>query len=267
MRGARVGITAARRAEEQAALVVALGGVPRHGPSVDADRPAADEVLAAIVADVLAAPPEIAVFLTGVGARHLFRAAEREGALDALLAALGRARIIVRGGKPRRVMRERGIPVDWVAQPAEGRVIRDRLLAEGVRGRRILVQCAGAAPDPMIAPLRTAGAEVVAAHPYEIDMPPSSRGALELARDAAAGRLEALTFTSAHAVHGFAAVAERAGLDAADVVGAGVVVAAVGPVTRRALHDHGLPVHVEPATPRMGAMFQALAATLAARAR
>lgn len=267
MRGARVGITAARRADAQAALVVALGGVPRHGPSVDADRPVADEALAAIVADVLAAPPDIAVFLTGVGARHILAAAEREGTLGALAAALGRARVIVRGGKPRRVMRELGIPVDWVAAPAEGRVIRDRLLAEGVRGRRILVQCAGAAPDPMIVPLRTAGAEITEVHPYAIDVPPSSRGALALARDAAAGRLEALTFTSAHAAHGFAAVIERARLDAADLTGAGVVVAAVGPVTRRALHDHGLPVHVEPATPRMGAMFQALAAALAARAR
>ncbi len=38
-------------------------------------------------------------------------------------------------------------------------------------------------------------------------------GPIDLARDAAAGRLDALTFTSAHAVHGFVALAERAGIE------------------------------------------------------
>ena len=50
MNGARVGITGTRRAEQQAALVRALGGVPVHGPSVDLDVPASDAALRAAVA-------------------------------------------------------------------------------------------------------------------------------------------------------------------------------------------------------------------------
>jgi uroporphyrinogen-III synthase len=119
----------------------------------------------------------------------------------------------------------------------------------------------------MNAPLRDAGATVVEAHPYDLDLPPDGAAAVALAEEAAAGRLAALTFTSANAVHGFAALVERAGVDLGAVAASGVVVAAVGPVTRAALASHGLPVHVEPATPRMGAMVQALAADLAARAR
>ncbi len=265
MNGARVGITAARRAEEQAALVRALGGVPQHGPSVDIDHPVADDVLNATLREVLAAPLDIAVFVTGVGARHLLSAADRAGTLERVLAALRATRVVARGIKPRRVLREFSIPIAWVAQPAESRVIRDALLTEPLAGLRILVQCAGAAPDAMIEPFRAAGADVVAAHPYDIDDPPDARDAIALARDAAAGRVEALTFTSAQAVHGFAAIAERAGIDVGALGTAGPLIVAVGPVTRDALLEHGLPVHVEPETPRMGAMYQALAAELARR--
>lgn len=266
MNGARVGITGTRRAEEQAALVRALGGVPVHGPSIDLDVPAPEDALRAAVRGILAAPPDVAVFVTGIGARHLLAAAQRDGTDDALREALRAARVVARGGKARRALREHDVPVAWTAEPPESRAVRDRLLAEGVTGLRILVQCAGAAPDLMVAPLRAAGAEVVEAHPYDIDVPPDARAAVALAEDAAAGRVDAITFTSANAAHGFAAIIERAGVDAAAIAGSGTLIAAVGPVTRAALASHGLPVHVEPATPRMGAMFHALAAALAARA-
>lgn len=267
MNGARVGITAARRADEQTALVRSLGGVPRHGPSVDIDVPAPDSALRETLGEMLAAPLDTAVFVTGVGARHLLEAAIREGMIAPVLAALRTARVIARGTKPRRVLRELGVPVHWTASPAESRVIRDVLLAEPVAGRRILVQCAGGSPDIMIAQLRAAGADVVEAHPYEIDVPPDARAAVSLAQDAVAGRLDALTFTSAHAVHGFVALAERAGIDVAAIGTQGALIVAVGPVTRDALLDHGLPVHVEPGTARMGAMFRELATALSLRDR
>ena len=127
--------------------MLALGGVPRHGPSVDIDQPAPDEVMRETLREVLAAPLDTAVFLTGVGARHLLTAATRTGLIGPLLAALRSAQVVARGGKPRRVLREFAIPVAWTAAPAESRVIRDALLAESLTGRRILVQCAGASPS------------------------------------------------------------------------------------------------------------------------
>ncbi len=265
MNGAQIGITAARRADEQAALVRSLGGVPRHGPSVDIDQPVSDDVMGETLRLVLAKPFDTAVFVTGVGARHLLTAATRLHMIEPLLAALAGARVVARGAKPRSVLREFAVPVEWTASPAESRVIRDALLAEPLAGRRILLQCAGASPDAMIAPLREAGAEVVQAHPYEIDVPPDARGAIELAHDAAEGRLDALTFTSAHAVHGFVALAERAGVEIDAIASGGALIVSVGPITRDALLEHGLPVHVEPQTPRMGAMFHDLAAALALR--
>lgn len=262
MNGARIGITGTRRATEQAALVRSLGGEPVHGPSVDIDVAVPDEDLRATIDALLAAPIDTAVMVTGVGTRHLVEAAVRQGLGDRVVASLRAARVIARGTKPRRVLRELGVPVAWTAAPPESRIIRDVLLGEPLAGRRILVQCAGGAPDLMIAPLRAAGAEVVEAHPYALDVPPDGQPAVDLAIAATRGGIDALTFTSAHAVHGFVALAERAGLDIA-AIGAGTLIVAIGPVTRDALIDNGLPVHVEPETPRMGAMFRATAAALA----
>ncbi len=261
--GARVGVTAGRRADEQAALVTALGGVPRHGSSVDIDRPVSGAGIAAIVEDLITAPPDVAVFMTGVGARHILAGAALGGRLPTLVATLASRRLVARGGKPRRVLRDYGLEADWTAEPAEGRAVVAGLLAEGVRGRRIVVQCAGEGPEPMTSALRAAGARVREVHPYTLDIPGDDAPAAVLAREAAAGGLDALTFTSARAVEGFAAIARRAGVDLGGIRRAGVVVAAVGPVTREALVAHGLPVDVEPRTPRMGAMFHALAAALA----
>ena len=214
----------------------------------------------------LAAPLDAAVFMTGVGTAHLAGVARRMGAAERLLAALAAARVIARGAKPRRALRALGIEADWVADPPEGRTIRETLLREGVAGRRVLVQCAGAALDPIVPRLRAAGASVVAVHPYDIEAPADAGAAVAMAREAIAGDLEAITFTSAHAVNGFVALAERTGLDPSRIAGSPALLVAVGPVTADALRAHGLPVNVEPATPRMGAMFQALAARLAERA-
>lgn len=265
MNGARIGITAARRAQEQAALVRSLGGVPCLGSSVDIDHPVSDDVMAEVIARVLEAPLDVAVFVTGVGARHLLDAATRLGVDGPLRAALRATRVVVRGTKPRRVLREFDIPIEWTAHPAESHIIREALVAEGPAGRRIMVQCAGSAPDVMITPLRDAGAEVIDVYPYNLDIPVDGAGALGLARDAAAGRLDALTFTSAHAVHGFVALVERAGMDLEAVGAGGALIVSVGPVTAAALVEHGLAVDVEPQTPRMGAMFHELAAALAGR--
>lgn len=264
MAGARIGITAARRAAEQAALVRSLGGEPVVAPTVDIDRPAPDAELAAALARLVAAPPDIVVVMTGVGIGHLLRAAERAGTLPDVLAALAAARVIVRGTKPRRVVREFGVAVDWMAAPPEGQAILARLRAEGIAGRRILLQCAGAEPDPITPALRAAGCEVTEVHPYAIALPPDAHPAADLARAAIAGELAALTFTSAQAVHGFTAIAERAGLDPGRLAAGGALVVAVGPVTRAALERQDLPVHVEPAIPRMGAMYRELATALRA---
>jgi uroporphyrinogen-III synthase len=103
--GARVGITAHRRATEQARLVASLGGVPVMGRGIEADVPRRPATLADELRAVLAEPLDTVVFLTGVGARLVFEAAREAGIEDLLRDRLRLARVIARGPKPRKELR------------------------------------------------------------------------------------------------------------------------------------------------------------------
>lgn len=262
MVGARVGITAGRRAHEQAALVTALGGVPVLGAALQADEPSSDERVARDLADALAGPVDIAVFLTGAGASLALEAADGAGVGDDLRAALRSARVIARGPKPRRALRAAGVRIDWMADPPRMTVIRDALLAAGVAGRRIMVQGFGPPPEDLVDPLTEAGAEMVVLSPYAAGWPSDPAGAMDIAREVRDGTIDAITFTSARAARQFVALADECGVDATTIRDSGVLVAAVGPVTRAALNDAGVTVHVEPERARMGAMYRALAGAL-----
>ena len=103
---------------------------------------------------------------------------------------------------------------------------------------------------------------VIASHPYAAGWPVDPTPAQELARQAADGRLAAITFTSAQAARQFVALAEDAGIGPAELRAGGALVAAVGPVTRAALEAGGVAVDVEPERSRMGALYHTVAAAL-----
>ncbi|MBI2684529.1 MAG: uroporphyrinogen-III synthase [Actinobacteria bacterium] len=262
MNGARVGITAARRALEQAALVRSLGGIPVLGASLVADAPKPAAVVVPSIVEVLGAPIDVAVFLTGVGARLVVSVADEAGLGPALRSRLSGAWVVARGPKPRAVLRELGIRIDWVADPPHAPVIAARLEARGTGGKRIFVQGYGQVVGEDLN-LAGSGATVISTSPYAAAVPGDTLPALRLAREAKSGELDALTFTSAQAAVQFVEIAERGGVDVSAIRAGGALISAVGPVTRAALVAHGLTVDCEPEVPRMGAMYRALALRIA----
>lgn len=259
LRGLRVAITGERRAEEQAALVRALGGVPVVCPTVqvhwDADTAAAQRWL-----DTLLAGVDDAVFLTGMGADRLLTHAHNTRRLDDAVAALRAARVVVRGSKARPVLRRQGVEVDLAPQPPTSEGLLEALAADGLHGRRALVQLAGPEPSPLVEGLRRAGAEVVAVSIYDYPADAAAGSAHPLVAAILEGSVDAVTFTSAPAVDGLVAAARRAGAwpEVRERLGS-LVVASVGPVTGAALAAQGIAVQVQPEEPRMGPMMHALA--------
>lgn len=266
MRGARIGITADRRAPEQARLVESLGGVPVMGPTLTADVARSARAFDAELSLALERPIDIAVFLTGVGARLVAEAATRCGLQAVLFERLAAAQVIARGPKPRRDLRALDVRIDWTAEPASTLLIRDRLLAGDLDGRRVLVQAFAEPPVALTRPLIAHGADCTVLNPYVLGWPADQEPARRLAREAAAGSLDAITFTTARAGQHFVAIAESVGVSPADLRRGGALIAAVGRVTRAALEAEGVTVHIEADPPRMGTLYRALAAALDAGA-
>ena len=260
LEGFTVGVTADRRAAEQADLLARRGARVVHGPSVRTLALDDDEALTAATDAVLGAPPDVVVLLTGVGCRGWLSAAESTGADGALREVLRGASVIARGPKAAGAAVAGGVEVEWQATSETSDEIRTTLVAAGVAGRRVAVQRDGAGTARLAEALAAAGADVVDVPVYRWTSPVDPEAALRLVEAACDRRLDVVTFTSSPAVDNLFALAHEAGL-AAGLVSAlqgPVVAACVGPVCAATARRHGIDDVVQPSRARLGAMVQAI---------
>jgi uroporphyrinogen-III synthase len=272
--GYAVAITADRRAEEQATLLSRLGASVLHGPVIRT-RPLSEDVGAA-TERVIANPPDVLAVITALGIRGWFSAAESLGLGDRLLDALtltpaGDARdlvVLARGPKAAGAALSLGLDVTWRAPQARSSEVFDRIRSGASRplepGTRIAILLDGA-PDADIVDEVAAfapGLDVVAVPVYRWELPDDPAPAHRLINAVVERSVDAVTFTSSHAVTNFATLTEQLGLidDVRSVFERGdVVPVAVGPVTACRVDELGFTTPVEPRTFRLGAMVQALA--------
>lgn len=272
--GYTVAITADRRAEEQATLLTRLGASVLHGPVIRT-RPLSEDVGAA-TERVIANPPDVLVIITALGVRGWFSAAESLGLGEELLDALtltstgGRRDLVVlaRGPKATGAALSLGLDVTWRAPEARVAEIIDHIRSGGSRplvpGTRIAILLDGA-PETDIVDQVSAfapGLDVVAVPVYRWELPDDCGPAHRLITAVVDRSVDAVTFTSSHAVTNFATLTEQLGVidEVRAVFERGEVApVAVGPVTAERIHELGFTTPVEPRTFRLGAMVQALA--------
>jgi uroporphyrinogen-III synthase len=266
--GLRVGVTAARRREEQVRLL------ERRGAQVTCAAPVRtvglhdDADLRAATRACLADPPDVVVATTGAGFRGWCEAADGWGLGERLAGVLRGCTILARGPKTIGAVRGRGLREAWSAPSETLDEVLDHLLAAGVRGRRVVLQEHGE-PLPAVARrLRSAGADVVVVSVYRWESAGEERAVSRLVDMVLRREVHAVTFTSAPAASAFLDSAERAGSRAAllDALREDVTAVCVGPVTAAPLEQHGVPT-VQPDRGRLGAMVRALTVALAPRAQ
>lgn len=195
----------------------------------------------------VATPADDLVLFTGEGLRRLLGFAERGGRAATFRDALGRVRTITRGPKPARALREIGLaPGLRAARPTTEGVIA--ALAEGeLSGRRIGVQLYPDAPNTLLDFLAGAGAHAEPVWPYAYVPSVDDAQILALIEELAAGRVDALAFTSAAQVTRLFAAARTAKLEPELRQALRQTrIAAVGPVVAGELQRHGIPVAIMP---------------------
>ncbi|MEV4614044.1 uroporphyrinogen-III synthase [Kitasatospora sp. NPDC049258] len=266
--GYTIGITAARRADELAALLQRRGAAVLRGPALRIVPLSDDTDLLAATRALVADPPDIAVATTGIGFRGWIEAAEGWGLGDELTERLGRAAVLARGPKAKGAIRAAGLREEWSPESESSVEVLERLLEQGVDGRRIAVQLHGAPLRGFVDSLTAAGADVVEVPVYRW-LPPVDQGPLDRLLDACcAGSLDAVTFTSAPAALSLLDRAAARGRTAEllHALRRDVLPVCVGPVTAAPLEEQDVPT-VWPERMRLGAMVQTLTAELPGRAR
>ncbi|MEU4876614.1 uroporphyrinogen-III synthase [Streptomyces sp. NPDC021608] len=266
--GFTVGVTAARRAEELGALLQRRGAAVLHAPALRIVPLADDGELLAATQHLIDQAPDVVVATTAIGFRGWVEAADGWGLGEQLLARLGGVELLARGPKVKGAVRAAGLTEQWSPSSESMAEVLDRLLEEGVEGRRVAVQLHGEPLPGFVESLRAAGAEVVGVPVYRW-MPPEDIAPLDRLLDAAVSRgLDAITFTSAPAAVSLFSRAEERGLlpDLLRALHHDVLPACVGPVTALPLQARGVDT-VQPERFRLGPLVQLLCQELPGRAR
>jgi uroporphyrinogen-III synthase len=268
LEGYRIGITAARKVDEQVALLERRGAhvevattisvEPNH-INEDALREATLEVLGG-------APVDMFIATTGIGIRSWFGAAESWGLLEQLIDVLGKSEILARGPKSVGALRNSGLRELWSPESERFEDVLAHLRGRDLSGRRIVVQEHGQSLSTVAHALRRQGADVHVVTVYRLEGAHDPDPVFRMVDLVAERKLDAVTFTSAPAVAAF--------MDMAGVVGrreevlaafqADVVATCVGPVTAAAFEMWGVPT-IQPERSRLAAMVKLLETELPSR--
>lgn len=270
--GFTVGITADRRADEQASLFERRGAAVVLGPAIRTLPLGEDEGLRAATEAVIASPPDALIANTGLGIRSWFGAAESWDLGDALLEALGETRVYARGPKASGAIHSLGL--DVVARAPTERLSEciELVCSDLPPGALVALQRDGGPEVTGVTRLQDAGLTVLEIPVYRWQLPDDPRGATRLAEAVVAGRVHAVTFTAGPAIGSWLALAAQAGLDdalRAALASGCVVVGCVGPACAEAAAEHGIAGGdlVIPRTSRLGPLVRAVAERLVDRAR
>ncbi|TXS36132.1 uroporphyrinogen-III synthase [Streptomyces sp. OR43] len=266
--GFTVGVTAARRADELGTLLRRRGATVVHAPALRIVPLADDSELLAATKELLDTVPDVVVATTAIGFRGWIEAADGWGIGEQLLDTLRGVELLARGPKVKGAVRAAGLTETWSPASESMAEVLERLLEEGVEGRRIALQLHGEPLPGFVESLRAAGGEVVGVPVYRW-MPPEDIAPLDRLIDiTVAGGLDALTFTSAPAAVSLLRRAGERGLlnELTAVLQGDVLSACVGPVTALPLQDRGIAT-AQPERFRLGPLVQLICRELPARAR
>jgi uroporphyrinogen-III synthase len=260
LEGMRIGVTAERRAAQQADLLKKRGARVLHGPTVRVFSLDEDQVLKATTADVVTHPPDFLLASTGFGMRTWLAAAESWGMRDALVAGLGRTRVLNRGAKAASANAAIGLVEWWRAPDERLDELVERVLAEPLAGCRVVLQLHGVADPDAAARLVGAGAEVIEVDAYRLSLPTDPNPARDLIKATCAEELAAVTFVMAPAVHNLFVLAREIGLDTElrRALNSRVVAACVGAVCAEGAIEEGVIRPLVPSRARLVPMIQAL---------
>jgi uroporphyrinogen-III synthase len=262
--GRRVGITADRRWEAQADLLVKLGAEVIHGPTIRTVDLSHDDALRRVTLDLIDAPPDYLVGSTGMGMTMWLEAADSWELGEPLRDALRQSRVVARGAKAWSALRRQGFEVAWQAPSETMEEVVDFLTGEGIGSARIALQLFDPGGHLSTAALSARCRELVEVPVYRWLMPEDPGPATHLIEEMCAGAVDAVTFTSQPAVHQLFRIAEDVGRaeELRAACNSAVLPVCVGPVCAEAALSEGITRPSWPDPPRLAAMIRLVASEL-----
>lgn len=248
LQGIRVAVPESRQLDTLVQLLQRRGATVIKTPLV-AIHDAPDEApVLAWIRRFIDKPPEIFIILTGEGLRRLLGLAERYGIRKVFEAALSNTRLLCRGPKPERVLREIGLKTsDKALEPTTDGVIKTLETME-IEGQVVAVQLYGEDPNHKLMEYlvgRQVQVDSVAPYVYADDSDTSR--VVSLIKSLSFKEVDVIAFTSKPQLRRLKQVAKKHDLEDQLKTGLGsCCIAAVGPVIKDQLEAEGYEVTIMP---------------------
>ncbi|ANJ26737.1 uroporphyrinogen-III synthase [Agromyces aureus] len=256
--GFRIGVTSDRRSADLIDALARRGASVVHAPTLRMTNALSDDPVIADTRAIIEARPEVLLATTAYGIRRWFEVADSAGLGEDLLDALADTAILVRGPKARGGIRAAGLNDVGMSAEETTESLIDHVLENYPPGLTVAVQLHGFLEAPQLQRLSDAHDRVITVAPYRwVEVDETDDRVERLIEAACTGGLDAITFTSAPAVHALFGAAEELGRydDLVDAMCGPVVAAAVGPVTAVPLIAAGI-TPIQPDRFRMGALIR-----------
>ena len=246
--GKIVAVPEARQLDVLAGLIERRGARVLRCPLVGIEDTPDEAAVVAWIARLVATPPDLVVFYTGEGIERLLGFAHRAHLLDAFVAALARTPKLTRGPKPKRALRAiELVPEHTATDPTTAGLIA-AAAAIAAPHNRVAVQLYSAQQDrELVEHFERRGIAVDCVAPYVYASAADDDRVAALIGELAAGRVDAIAFTSKAQVQRLIELARKRGVEAALKSGLDrTKVAAIGPVVAAELEEDGIRVDAAP---------------------
>jgi len=259
-RGLQVLSLESRRAVEVARLIENYKGMAFTAPALRGVPSTENPAALRFARELIAGSLDVVIFLTGVGARALFKVISQNYPPEQFLGALRRVKVAVRGPKPQAVLREWNVPVAaTAAEPGTWRELLRSLdeLPGGLHAQHIAVQEYGISNPEFLDALKERGAVVQSVAVYHWALPSDIEPLRKAVSALASGQVRVALFTTgvqvAHLFEVASQMGQQSNLRAAFRQ---VLVASIGPTTSETLRSYGITVDLEATHPKMGILVK-----------
>jgi uroporphyrinogen-III synthase len=248
LEGKVVAVPEARQLDVLAGLLERRGATVLRCPLVGIEDSPDDAGVRAWIERLIALPTDLVVFYTGEGVERLVACARRTGRDTELVAALARTPKLTRGPKPKRALHKLALTPERVAEEPTTVGLVAAAQTIGTPLRRVAIQLYSGDQDrQLVEHFEQRGVTVDCVAPYVYASASDDDRVCALIGELAAGRVDAIAFTSKAQIRRLLDVATKRGLEAALRTGlGGTKVGAIGPIVAADLASEGIRVDASP---------------------
>ncbi len=245
--GQTIALAEGRQLEELAQMLEQEGASILRCPMVSILNPPEVEPVVAWLKQLAQNKFDYVIFFTGEGVRRLLNIAEDAGIKPEVLAGLEKTRLLTRGPKPVKALREVNLKPTVVADAPTTEGVISSLGKEDLKGKIVGVQLYSPSNPALEKYLSKAGATMAATLPYIYAPAADADSVANLIGHMSRGEVNFLVLTSSPQVDRLFEVAGDRNLQSElGLAFEKTRIAAVGPVVAENLHKKQAPVHICP---------------------